>query len=202
MALNQLLFYDFETNDTDVFKAEILTGYFLDSYGNEYNMKSQVYVWSDDAEKIHGISYGKMKTFPRKFTAHLDLYDWLEPYENTHTFISYSNPNTIYGTISYDRGVLINSMLEVLGQDYKVDYHISVYALVREAKKRGLFTPIRGDKGRASYSQPNVYKAIFNKEYDAHNAKADVLAMKEIYDKVTYALTHNTPITSRQARLI
>lgn len=198
--MENVIWYDFECTDKDIINAEILTGYLLTNTGEDYYIESQVDVYRDDSEKVHGISYGRMKTFPEKIKAHRDLYNWVKPYLETHYFVCYSNPNTIYGTISYDRGVLINSLLDTLGIVIDIDKHFTVYNLVVEASKRGLFTPIKAPnkngKMQVSYSQPNVYKALFNEEYDAHNAKADVLALKRIYYKIAFALQHNTPITS------
>lgn len=201
MVLNDLLFYDLETTSVDIFKAEIITGYFLDSDGNEYHMKSQVDNWSFEAQEIHGITENEMLSYPGKIKAHKDAFNYLKKYED-HLWICYANPKTIYGTITYDRGVLINCMLETLGEDLKIENHLSVYNLVKLAEEKNLFAPIKGKKGRKSYSQKNVYKAIFNSSYDAHNAKADVIAMKRIYEKITQSLINNSPISGVQNNLI
>jgi len=201
LALDKLLFFDLETTSTDIFQAEIIEGFFLDSLGKEYHMKSQVDTWSDEAQKIHKISQAKMQSYPQKAIAHIKAYNWLEKYEHDYLWICYSNPKNIYGHINYDRGVLINSFLE-MDIDFTIDKILSVYDLAVEASKRSLFAPIKGSKGRISYSQENVYKALFNESYNAHNAKEDVLAMKRIYETLTNSLMHNTPYTSGQTKLI
>jgi len=201
VVIDKILYFDCETTSTDIFKAEIIEGFFLDNLGNEYHMKSQVDNWSDEAQKIHKIPQALMQSYPEKHKAHVKAYNWLEKYQEDYTWVCYSNPKTIYGHINYDRGVLINSFLE-MDIDFKIDKIISCYEIAVEAAKRGLYSPIKGKKGRVSYSQENVYKALFNDTYDAHNAKEDVLAMKRIFEKLTFCLTHNTPHTSGQSTLI
>lgn len=195
MALNKLLFMDLETTSTDIFQAEIIEGFFLDNLGKEYHMKSQVNTWNDESQKVHKISQAQMQSYPEKLKAHQDCYEFIKNYKD-HLWICYANPKTKYGHIYYDKGVLINSLLEC-DIDFKIDNILSVYDLVKEAYNLGLFEPIKGNKGRKSFSQENVYRAMFAEEYDAHNAREDVLAMKRIYDKITHALTYNYPITDR-----
>ena len=74
----------------------------------------------------------------------------------------------------------------------------SVYSFAKECAKNGHFTPIRGESGRESFSQVNVYKALFDGlEYDAHCAFDDVIAMKKIYDKLVYLKQNNIKQTTQ-----
>ena len=61
---------------------------------------------------------------------------------------------------------------------------LSVHDTAKYCAKNGYFTPIRGKSGRQSFTQENVYFALFGEKYNAHNAKDDVLALVKIYNKL------------------
>jgi len=199
------LFFDSETSGIDVYSSEIITGYFLCEDGNDYHFQSQVNNWSYEAELIHKIPYHEHLAFKPKKQAFDDLIDWLRSLNaNTFELVIYTNPNTMQGHINFDRAILEMELINHLKLD---SYHnlpfkfksYSVYTLAKECAKLGYFTPIRGASGRESFTQVNVYKALFDGlEYDAHCAFDDVIAMKKIYDKLTYLKENNIKQTTQR----
>lgn len=208
MALNKLCFFDLETTGTDPFNAEIIEAYFKTTDGLEYLMQSQVDVWSYEAEKIHKIPKYEVESYPSKLKAHNDCANWLLPIVDDYLMVCYANPTShrqydktsgaVYPNswIYFDKACLINSMLEC-DIDIPFFHVISVYDMVKEANLRGLFTPDKTAKNRVSYSQENVYKTLFGKEYKSHRAKGDTEALMEIYDVISKCLYMNSPITKK-----
>ena len=198
------LYLDFESNGLDVYSSEIITGYFLCEDGSDYHFQSQVNVWSYEAELIHKIPYHEHLAFKPKKQAFNDLIDWLKSLNaDTFELVIYTNPNTMQGHINFDRAILEMELMNHLKLD---SYHnlpfkfksFSVYSLAKECAKNGHFTPIRSTSGRESFSQVNVYKALFDGlEYDAHCAFDDCLSMKKIYDKLVYLKQNNIKQTTQ-----
>jgi len=189
------LFCDVETTGINPMSDEVITGYFAlyddnDKLLDEYELKSQVNTWSIEAEAIHKIREIDMKGFPKKGEAWNRFLAWI-PRLN-FTLFCYANPNTQLGTITFDKAIIQNEIMLHL-EEYKLERIpftpavSNVYNLVRSSEKNGKFTAwINPETNRKSFSQPNVYKALFNETYNAHNEKDDVMAMKRIYDRLCY----------------
>ncbi len=61
----------------------------------------------------------------------------------------------------------------------------SVHDLVKDRFRSGKFIPdykINNGRRLPMFGQEAVYKAIFNKKYNSHRAKDDVMALIEIYN--------------------
>jgi hypothetical protein len=199
------IFFDVESTGIDVYSSEIITGYFLCEDGSDYNFQSQVNNWSYEAELVHKITYDEHLAYPAKSAAFDRLLDWLYSLgADTFELVIYTNPNTMQGHINFDRAILEMELMNYLNLN---SYHslpfkfksFSVYTLAKECAKLGYFTPIRGASGRESFTQVNVYKALFDGlEYDAHCAFDDVISMKKIYDKLTYLKENNIKQASQR----
>lgn len=184
------IYCDFETTGLNPYMSEIIEGYF-EVYLNDkmidfYEFKSQVDIWSDDAAAIHKIDYVKTLSYPIKTTAFRNLLEWLSNYKE-FTFITYTNKNTEFGHLNYDVAILENELMLLgcppyyLKNKYRMMQNYSVHSLARQCVNSKLFMPIRGESGRASLTQENVYKALFSDIYDSHNAKEDVKALVRIH---------------------
>lgn len=179
------IFIDFETTGISVYNSEIITGYFLREDGLDYFFKSKVNKWSYEAQEVHKITEQEASTFPEKKQAIIDLIKWLP---NEFEFVCYSNPNTQDGFINFDFALLHEAVqteldLSSFNMPYKATVK-SVYTMIKDSYKNGLFNPIRGKSGRFSFKQTDVYTALFDTSYDAHDARSDVLAMKRIYETI------------------
>lgn len=192
------IFCDFETTGKNIYQSEIITGYFLKENGESLDFKTQVYKWNDDAALIHNISYYEMMSYPSKQKAITELLDFLP---KDFELICYANPNTELGYMLFDVAILQMNLMDYLELDFIGDLPVkikgySVYNLAKQCFKNGLFTPIKKEEtNRNSFSQVNVYKALFNEDYNAHNAKQDVIAMKRIYDKLNYLKDNGVTLT-------
>jgi DNA polymerase III epsilon subunit-like protein len=184
------IYMDAETTGVNPYRDEPIEIYFRaykdGEFYDDYYFKSKVDVWSYEAELIHGISQLKAQNYPNKDTAFRQLLDWLP---SRFKFITYTNKKTMQGTINFDVAILENELhLQgfepyYLKNEYKMSDPISVHDLAKECAKKGYYQPIKNN-GRASFTQENVYGALFGQTYDAHNAVDDVIALVRIHDKL------------------
>lgn len=181
------IFCDFESTGKNCYTAEIITGFFLKEDGSYYEFNSVVNKWSPEAEAIHGISLAENILMEKQEIAYPKLLEWLP---KDFTFICYANPRSELGYLLYDDVLFKMNLLNFLGLDRQEElplkYNtISVHSMAKEAAKNGLFIPIRNkETNRESFRQIDVYKALFNSTYKAHDAKEDVIAMTRIYKEI------------------
>ena len=189
------LFFDIETNSLNPYAAEIITGCFkltdedlnmIDSY----YLESSVDSWSDEAEAIHKISKSEMLNYPDKKSALDSFCDWLSRLDIFEAVL-FANPNTELGFMYFDIATLQFQLMNHLHVDrlemqpFKPQNIISVHTMAKECEKAGLFEAYRKpETNRKSFTQVNVFKALFDSEYDAHDAVADVNAMGMIYKEL------------------
>lgn len=199
------IFFDNEGTDLNPYTTNIIEAYFYVNDDINYYYKARPDSWNENAEKIHKISYAQALTYPDKKEALADLYNWLKQFK-TFRFITYANKNTELGIINYDVCALWNEFnlqgysQYFLENELGMQKPLSVHDTAKYCAQKGYFTPIRGKSGRQSFSQKNVYKALFRDSYNAHSAKDDVLALVRIYNKLlqlnnesnTNLLWHNT----------
>lgn len=183
------IFFDCETTGINPYCAEVIEAYFYVNDEVSYHYKAKPLEWSYEAQAIHGISYATASLYPEKSIAVKNLINWLSNI-GSFRFLTYTNKNTELGTINFDFAILWNEF-NLLGYpqyffENKLDMKkpLSVYDTAKYCAKMGYFTPIRGKSGRQSFTQENVYKALFDETYNSHDAKEDVLAMVRIYNKL------------------
>lgn len=195
------IYYDCETTGINPYCAEIIDAYFEVHENNKivdsYVLQSQVNFWSDEAAIYHKIQYAEMKTYPKKKIAFRELLKWLP---KDFKFLTYVNLNSELGRINFDVAILENE-LNLLGCK---NYHLknkygmlppeSIHTLARQSATNKIFSPIRGESGRASLSQPNVYKALFGESYDAHKSIDDVKALVRIHKQLLHLNNENRTI--------
>jgi len=189
---------DFESTGLNPMQNEIITGYFLKENGEDYHFKSQVDKWGIEAEFVHGITQNDCIDYPDKDTAMKDLIAWL-PKE--FEMVVYANPRTQLGYMLYDVVLLKCAMMDYLKVDREnhLPFNIrpfSVHQLAKDCAADNLFNPtVNPNTNRKSFSQINVYKALFDGElYNAHCAETDVKAMARIYDKLKHLKDNNISI--------
>lgn len=183
------VFFDCETTGINPYCNEIIEAYFYVNDDINYYYKAKPDSWNEDAEKVHKISYAQALTYPDKKEALSDLAKWLKQFKSFR-FITYANKNTELGVINYDVCALWNEFnLQGYSQYFLenklgMKAPLSVHDTAKYCAKNGYFTPIRGKSGRQSFTQENVFFALFGEKYNAHNAKDDVLALVKIYNKL------------------
>lgn len=150
---------------------------------DEYEFKSRPLKWEEEAELIHKISHNQSLTYPDKHTALSNLCRWLQPGLPVYMYV---NQNTELGRVYFDMAAL---RLHFLDCNRYFDFYdlfdhemfVSVRDRVIEMDKSGLINITRNaHTGRKSYTQENVYRCLFNKDYNAHNAKDDCYALRQI----------------------
>jgi hypothetical protein len=191
------LFFDLESNSLNPYSSEIITGSFklTDDDLNMidgYYFESQVNKWCEDAAAIHKISKSEMLTYPDKKKALDNLCNWLSKLDKYEAVV-FANPNNELGRIHYDCALMQMELMNHLEVDrlemqpFKPQNIISVHTMAKDAEKAGLFRAIKNpDTNRKSFTQVNVYKALFDEVYDAHDAVADVNAMGMIYKELKH----------------
>ena len=185
------VFFDCETTGINPYCSEIITAFFYIDDNNFYEYKAKPLLWSHEAELIHGITFNEACTYPEKSIAINKLINW---FANTHTdsfrFLTYVKKETELGYINFDVAILANELdlngypFYYLENKLNMKQPLSVYDTAKWCAKRGYFTPIRGKSGRQSFSQVNVHKALFKYDYEAHDAKEDVLALVRIHKEL------------------
>ena len=191
---------DIETTSKDPLNAEIIEGYFenIDT-GDCFLFKSRVNKWSNEAEKIHGISEIETALYPNKKDSLVDLYNWLNSQPKETEYIMFANEKTEYGAMYFDCAV-IESELEWQDLRWRFNNKTSVHTMAKQAYKKGFFNPIRKkETNRISFGQAYVFEAIFGYKPDGqHRAKSDVEALKKIYFHLDDSLNSGIPINIDQ----
>ena len=78
-----IIVFDLETTGTNVFDAEIITGYFIHA-DKSFNIKSTYEIkcnpskWSDEAEAVHGITRFEASTYKKFSEVYQELLDWID----------------------------------------------------------------------------------------------------------------------------
>lgn len=176
------VFFDLETTGINSHFAEIIEGYFETDSGKSFEIKCRVEKWSEDAAKIHGISYSDMLTYNDPYSELHRLFDWLP--KQDFEFITYAN--TSRGE-NYDVGVLrAQSFWMQVDKGYDDFYYKSWMPIDRRSKKTSVWElakqRIKLPK-KTRYTQENIAK-YFGFTYSSHRAKDDVKAMKKIYKRL------------------
>jgi DNA polymerase III epsilon subunit-like protein len=183
------IFFDNEGTDLNPYVTNIIEAYFYVNDDINYYYKARPDSWNENAEKVHKISYAQALTYPDKKDALSDLAKWFKQFKSFR-FITFANKNTELGVINYDVCALWNEFnlqgypQYFLENELGMKAPLSVHDTAKYCAKQGYFTPIRGKSGRQSFTQENVYYALFQEKYNSHNCIDDTLALVKIYNKL------------------
>lgn len=179
---------DFETNSVNVFEAEIITGFFafLDDSLNvvdTLSIQCQPFKWSDEAEKIHGISKREASNYKKFSEVYQEIVNFIYRTGATE-FWCHSN-SVMYGKITpYDYAVLRLNMLNMGDSPYWAVNQLkpySTHSLAKVLSDRFTFL---------GFSLDNVCRTLGIK-LNHHNAESDCLATVKIIKKLL-------PMTNRE----
>lgn len=182
---------DFESTSLNVFEAEIITGYFclLDENFNVVDTKEircNPWKWSEDAEKIHGITRREASRYKKFSEVYRDLADWIDLSGATE-FWCHSN-SVMYGKITpYDYAVLRLNMLNMGDNPYWIINKLkpySTHSLAKVLQNRFTFS---------GFSLDSICKYLGIK-LEHHNAKSDCRATVEIIKQLL-------PLTTKEELL-
>lgn len=193
--MNNICFFDIETNSKEAMLAEIITGFFHCTEFEDFFYESQVDNWSKEAENVHDIKENDMIFFEKKEIALKKLNVYLNSLPESTLFVCYANANNMGEYYHFDRAV-IDMQMNIYG--YKVDLSNikSAHTMAKSAYKSNLFMPNKklSKKNRLinDFTQSGVFNALFGYSFDgAHDAKNDVLACKKIYYELDDILSKN-----------
>ena len=192
------IYFDCETTGLNPYCSELITAFFYIDDDNTFELKARPLDWSYEAQQIHKISLEDAMNFPEKKHSYRELLKWLP---KNFRFITFVNKNTELGIINFDVALLVNE-LNLLGTpNYWLEntlgmkQPISVHTIARQLGSKGNFRPyVNPETNRASYSQVNVYKALFGETYNAHDAKEDVMALVRIHKELLRLKDENKTI--------
>lgn len=179
---------DFESTSVNVFEAEIITGFFaaLDDSLNvvdTLSIQCQPFKWSDEAEKIHGISKREASSYKKFSEVYQEIVNFIYRTGATE-FWCHSN-SVMYGKITpYDYAVLRLNMLNMGDGPYWAVNQLkpySTHSLAKVLSDRFTFP---------GYSLDNVCNTLGIK-LNHHNAESDCLATVQIIKKLL-------PMTNRE----
>jgi DNA polymerase III epsilon subunit-like protein len=182
-----ILVCDLETTSLNVFEAEIVTGYFaiLDEKLNvvdSLSIQCNPWKWSDEAEKIHGITKRQASKYKKFYEVYEDIVNFIYRTKATE-FWCHSN-SVMYGKIvPYDYAVLRLNMLNMGDNAYWTINALRPYSTHSLAKVLSDRFTFEG------YSLDNVCRSLGIK-LNHHNAESDCLASVDIIKKLL-------PLTSR-----
>ena len=172
------IYVDFETDSLNMHFAQIIEGYFYREDGESYLMQAcPKGEWNTEAEAIHGISYERAQSFDKPEIALAKVLKWLPM---KFTLCCWANINHYYkGAYTfcpYDYGVLASNIMWHLGWNEFNKFRVNV-------KWQSIHQKAKEQLRLKSYKQENVARQ-FGIEYNAHNAKDDVMAMVAIDKKL------------------
>lgn len=178
---------DFETTGLNVFDAEIITGFFclLDDKLNVIDTRSiecNPYSWSDEAEKIHGISKKQASKYKKFSEVYQSLIDWIDLSDATE-FWCHSNVKMYGKIVPYDYAILRMNMMNMGDSAYWTINKLRPFSTHSLAKSQNRFT-------FESNSLDNICKQLGIK-LKHHNAESDCLATVEIIKQLL-------PLTNRE----
>lgn len=179
---------DFETSSLNVFEAEIITGFFVhldDSFNvvDTLSIQCNPFKWSDDAEKVHGITRRQASRYKRFNEIYESIVNFIYRTGATE-FWCHSN-SVMYGKIvPYDYAVLRMNMLNMGDGPYWAINSLRPYSTHSLAKV------LSGHFTFDGFSLDNVCRTLGIK-LNHHNAESDCLATVEIIKKLL-------PMTNRE----
>lgn len=176
-----LLVADFESTGLNVFEAEIITGFFahLDDSLNVVNTLSiqcNPWKWSDEAERVHGISRKEASKFKKFSEVYGEIVNFIHM-TDAKEFWCHSNVKMYGKIVPYDYALLRLQMLNMGDQPYYAVNKLkpfSTHSLGKVLQDRFTFP---------GFSLDNMCKTLGIK-LNHHNAESDCLATVEIIKKL------------------
>jgi len=183
-----MIVFDIETTGTNVYEAEIITGYFLScdpvtfAIRGEFELKCQPWRWSYEAQEIHGITKEEASKWPLFREVYDKLLSWLRSQEAAEIWM-HTNAK-MYGKLTYfDYAVLRLRMMDMGDEPYFEIERLKPYSTHSLAK---VLQPQLAFEG---FSLDSICKSL-NIDLNHHDAKSDALACHQIIKKLL-------PMTSR-----
>jgi DNA polymerase III epsilon subunit-like protein len=184
-----MIIFDIETTGTNVYEAEIITGYFLAcdpvtfAIRGEFELKCNPFKWSYEAQEIHGITKEQASKWPLFREVYDKLLSWLQSHQAAEIWM-HTNAK-MYGKLTYfDYAVLRLRMMDMGDQPYFEIERLKPYSTHSLAK---VLQPQFAFDG---FSLNNICKSL-NIDLNHHDAKSDALACHQIIKKLL-------PMTSRE----
>lgn len=184
-----MVILDLETTGTNVFDAEIITGYFIKVDLNfniisEYHLKSQPRKWSYEAEAVHGIKREETISWPAWNQVYNDLLDWLEAYETNEAWM-HTNAK-MFGKLTYFDHAILRLRMGDMG-----DVPYFLIEKIRPYSTHSLAKVLQNHFQFEGFSLDLICKRL-GIELKHHDAKSDALACLEIIKQLL-------PMTNREA---
>ena len=182
-----MIICDIESTSLNVFEAEIITGFFvhLDDLFNvtgTLSIQCNPFKWSDEAEKVHGITKKQASKYRKFSEVYPDIVDFIYRTGATE-FWCHSNSKMYGKLVPYDYAVLRMNMLNMGDSPYWAINSLkpySTHSLAKVLQDRFTFDGLSLD---------SVCRTLGIK-LTHHNAESDCLATVEIVKKLL-------PMTSR-----
>jgi DNA polymerase III epsilon subunit-like protein len=172
-----IIVLDLETTGINVFDAEIITGFFIHA-DESFNIKSTYEIkcnpinWSDEAEKIHGITRQEAAAFNKFSEVYRGLIDWIDLCQPKQMWM-HCNSKT-FGKLAYfDHAVLRMNMMNVDDVSYFKICNITPFST------HSLCKIVQGSFNFESFRLDSICKELGIK-LKHHDAESDTFACLEI----------------------
>jgi DNA polymerase III epsilon subunit-like protein len=184
-----MIIFDIETTGTNVFEAEIITGYFLACdpktfvIRSEFDLRCRPHKWSYEAEKIHGISKEEASGYKKFSEVYEGLLHWLESQQAAEIWM-HTNAK-MYGKLTYFDYVVLRLRMMDMG-----DLPYFEIERLRPYSTHSLAKVLQDQFAFEGFSLNNICKTL-DIDLNHHNAKSDTLACYQIITKLL-------PLTTRE----
>jgi len=184
-----MIVFDIETTGTNVYEAEIITGYFLScdpvtfAIRGEFTMNCNPRKWSYEAQEIHGITREEASKFKQFSEVYESFLNWLKSHQAAEIWM-HTNAK-MYGKLTYfDYAVLRLRMMDMGDDPYFEIERLRPYSTHSLAKV------LQDQFAFEGFSLNNICKTL-DIDLNHHNAKSDTLACYQIITKLL-------PLTTRE----
>lgn len=168
---------DLETTGVNVFDAEIITGFFIHA-DESFNVKSTYEIkcnpthWSDEAEKVHGITKQEASGFKKFSEVYQGLINWIDSCQPKQMWMHCNSK--VFGKLAFfDHAVLRLSMMGMGDVPYFKISNITPFST------HSLCKITQGSYNFEGFSLDLVCKTL-GISLKHHDAKSDALACLEI----------------------
>lgn len=172
-----IIVLDLETTGVNMFDAEIITGFFIHA-DESFNIKSTYEIkcnpskWSDEAEKVHGITRQEASTFKKFNEAYQGLIDWIDSCQPKQMWMHCNA--LMFGKLAYyDHAVLRMNMMNVGDVPYFKISNVKPYST------HTLCKILQGSFNFESLRLDSICKEL-GVQLNHHDAKSDAMACLEI----------------------